>query len=117
MHDTFLLKIKEILLEQKRQLIAKSSLNEDPEIDTDGDEFDEIQGNSLIDMHNKLCDRDFYKISQIEEALEQIKNNTYGICKECGEPIAERRLMINPHIFICISCAEEQELERKRYNY
>jgi DnaK suppressor protein len=68
-------------------------------------------------MHNKLYERDFYKISQIEDALEQIENNTYGICKECGDNISEKRLLINPHIFICISCAEEQELERKRHNY
>jgi DnaK suppressor protein len=116
MNNDFLLKIKETLIQQKRDLLSKSSTR-DPEIDTDGDEFDEIQGNSLTEMHNKLYERNLNKISQIENALNQIENNTYGICIECGEFISEKRLMINPYISLCISCAEEKELEKKRYRY
>ncbi|WP_369075959.1 TraR/DksA C4-type zinc finger protein, partial [Escherichia coli] len=30
---------------------------------------------------------------------------------DCGDEIAEKRLMFNPHFLTCISCAEAREME------
>lgn len=110
----FLTKMKENLLAQRSNLLAKTIEDQNIHVDTDGDEFDEIQGNLLIEMHNQLYVRNNYKLASIDNALKQIDEETYGICQDCGELIPERRLLINPYTETCVECAEEREIEEKQ---
>jgi RNA polymerase-binding protein DksA len=54
------------------------------------------------------------EITKIARALEQIKNNTYGICMDCGENIPMARLRAYPFADRCIRCATAAEAPRKR---
>lgn len=45
----------------------------------------------------------------IERTLSQTAENTYGICKQCGEAIHPDRLMVLPNTTICIRCAKAGE--------
>lgn len=112
MLDTNLIeKIEKALIEEKNILTQKAASDRDIEIDVDGDEFDEIQGNLLIEINNKLNSRNILKLNKINEALNKISLNIYGICEDCGDNIPYKRLLFNPHITTCVSCAEERELE------
>lgn len=44
-------------------------------------------------------------ISGIKAALERLEEGEFGECVECGEPIAPKRLELNPVVLTCISCA------------
>jgi RNA polymerase-binding protein DksA len=46
-------------------------------------------------------------LRDIESALERIENGTYGICKYCGKPIAEKRLEIRPVASACVECKQK----------
>ena len=46
----------------------------------------------------------------IEEALGRIDKGTYGVCRDCGEPIAPARLNAIPWTRVCITCKEKQNL-------
>lgn len=111
-NKTFLKKMKQRLLLEKEALCNKPSQHHD--IDTDGDETDEVQGNMLIDLQNQLSARNGLKLKQIESALKEIDDGTFGICNDCEENIPEKRLEANPYVPICVSCAEEREMENKR---
>jgi len=50
----------------------------------------------------------------IDEALRRIRNNSYGICIECGQPIDAARLEAVPHARMCIACKEAEEQRKKR---
>lgn len=113
MNKTFLNRMRESLLEQKKEILALSQQQE-RDIDMDGDETDVIQANMLADMSNRLSSRNVTKLRQIEDALLRIEKQTYGLCTDCGEPIAEKRLLHNPHFLICVSCAEDREAEEKQ---
>jgi DnaK suppressor protein len=39
---------------------------------------------------------------------ERIQKGTYGVCRDCGEPIAEPRLNAIPWTRVCIVCKEKQ---------
>lgn len=41
---------------------------------------------------------------QITDALERIQKGGYGTCTECGYPIEDGRLDINPTAQICATC-------------
>ena len=51
------------------------------------------------------------ELQEINEALEAIKTNEYGICKMCEEPINPERLKIKPFAKYCIDCREIVEKE------
>ena len=45
----------------------------------------------------------------VEEALERIRARRYGLCEECGNAIAKKRLEAIPFAATCIRCAEKLE--------
>ena len=44
------------------------------------------------------------EIAAIDHTLEKIDKGTYGICDNCGKPIAEERLEALPQANLCIEC-------------
>lgn len=114
LNKKFLQKMKSLLLDEKNALLSKSSSNTEQDIDTDGDEIDEIQGNMLIELNNQLNSRNNEKLIKINDALARLEKNVYGLCEDCEESIPEGRLLINPYFLICVSCAEDREAEEKQ---
>ena len=53
--------------------------------------------------HNNFA---YEKRKAIDAALERLKSGEYGICEECDEPIAEKRLRAVPWTRYCIICQE-----------
>ncbi len=45
------------------------------------------------------------ELTRIDSALQRLRNGSYGDCIECGEPIAEKRLDLDPSTLLCIECA------------
>lgn len=45
-------------------------------------------------------------LARIDIALKRIDEDEYGWCAECGEPIAYKRLEIDPAAALCIGCAK-----------
>ena len=46
-------------------------------------------------------------LEDVEAALQRIKDGTYGICKYCGNPIPEKRLLARPTASSCVACKTE----------
>ena len=74
-----------------------------------GDMADQASGNNEVHIQLKLKQTDAKILQAIEEALGRIEKGTYGICRDCGEPIADARLMAIPWTRVCISCKEKQK--------
>lgn len=47
-----------------------------------------------------------FTLSEIEAALDRIKNNSYGICEECRNIIDIERMKALPYARRCIKCAK-----------
>ncbi len=64
----------------------------------------------VLERNKKLLDK-------IDEALQRLARGEYGWCRETGEPIGLRRLLLRPTAELCIEAKERQEaLERHRRN-
>lgn len=61
----------------------------------------------MHDMENSLIDHEKYVLEQINNALNNVENGTYGICSNCGQKIEEDRLEIIPETTLCCHCAKE----------
>jgi DnaK suppressor protein len=73
-----------------------------------GDLADQASGNNEVHIQLKLKQTDAKILQAIEEALGRIEQGTYGVCRDCGEPIAEARLDAIPWTRVCISCKAKQ---------
>ena len=73
-----------------------------------GDMADQASGNNEVHIQLKLKQTDAKILQAIEEALSRIVKDTYGVCRDCGEPIAEARLNAIPWTRVCIACKEKQ---------
>ena len=73
-----------------------------------GDLADQASGNNEVHIQLKLKQTDAKILQAIEEALFRLEKGTYGVCRDCGEPIAPARLNAIPWTRICITCKEKQ---------
>src|SRR5262245_13331574 len=73
-----------------------------------GDMADQASGNNEVHIQLKLKQTDAKILQAIEEALTRIDKGVYGICRDCGEPIAPARLNAIPWTRVCIKCKEKQ---------
>jgi DnaK suppressor protein len=74
-----------------------------------GDMADQASGNNEVHIALKLKQTDAKILQAIGEALDRIEQGTYGVCRDCGEPIAEARLNAIPWTRVCITCKEKQK--------
>jgi DnaK suppressor protein len=117
----FLKKASETLLETKKQLLREiqDRLKEETEgVKDDGrDTYDLASDERDREINFILNDREREKLAAIEEALQRIKDNTYGICEcgcdNCEGEIQLGRLKILPFTRLCVKCQEEVERESK----
>lgn len=54
------------------------------------------------------------KARKVAEALERLRNGEYGICQECGEAIAPRRLRVIPEASTCVRCQDRLDRMGRR---
>ncbi len=47
-------------------------------------------------------------ILEIEQSLEKIKDNTFGLCDICGSEIDKDRLELIPYVKFCTDCAKQK---------
>ncbi len=79
-----------------------------------GDNYDIASSERDRELMYMLGDRERKKVREIDGALLKIKEGTYGVCDECGEPISKKRLKIIPYSNLCINCQSRVEEEEKK---
>jgi DnaK suppressor protein len=104
-----LLKWREQLLRESDETL--SQLKQESERETDFID----QGSREADTALKLRTRDRARrlTYKIEEALDRIKNGTYGYCEETGEEIGIRRLEARPIATYCLEAQQWHERQEK----
>jgi RNA polymerase-binding protein DksA len=56
-----------------------------------------------------MASREGKYLFYIEEALDRVRNGTFGVCKKCGKLIPKARLEAVPTAKMCIDCKSAQE--------
>lgn len=69
-----------------------------------------------ITMNNALKVNEEYNIKQINNALESIEKETYGVCQACGRDIGNERLEAMPFTLRCIQCENGAQDENEQLN-
>ena len=114
MDKTFIEKMKNTLLESKKQLLDQlmSSNAEFRQI------LEDMESKDVIDVAADAMDRklletmgtqDLNRLKLMDNALARIEQGRYGLCMRCGKLIPQARLEAIPYAVLCIDCKSAEE--------
>ncbi len=108
--------IKKLLLKKKALLLdADQNINQEIKKEIEnrhGDDVDKAESAYEQEMAYLFKSRGQDELRLIEEALQKIEKEEYGICSECGDKISGKRLAVQPYSIFCVQCQEEMEQRR-----
>jgi YteA family regulatory protein len=120
MNNTELEYYRKKLIDEKNNILKTiDDIKEHGQILSQREEIDEL---SLIDNHPAdmaaemfdkekrfaLLNNEKSIVSQIDDALNRIDNNKYGICSLCGKEISKERLDFMPYAVTCVECENKK---------
>ena len=105
------------LIEWKNEIIESNNkslyLNEvDHEISSP-DIIDQASSQTEKTVEMRTLNRQRKLLAKIDQAINKIKNDTYGYCEETGEPIGIKRLIARPIATLSIEAQEKHEKNEK----
>ena len=106
-------KVREMLLEQKREILQKIGKRKDVTINQGGDFMDVATDNLEHELNYIFEEREREKLLNIDNALARMKEGSYGECDECGDDIDVERLFALPFTRLCLDCKSKQERQKK----
>ena len=92
-------------LEEQLTQMAKEQFS-DGQVQDPGDQ---ALSSSMESLRTSLQNTELGEYRRIVRALEKIDEGTYGICVDCNNPIAEKRLKSFPNSARCLACQETFE--------
>jgi RNA polymerase-binding transcription factor len=109
--------IREMLLKMREELVReiarRSRETAVSGVSDIGDILDSVSEERTRELDMILTDREKQKLKQIDDALDRIEENTYGLCEECGVKIPRARLKVVPFAKYCVECKEAIEREER----
>ena len=55
------------------------------------------------------------RMREVDRALERLDAGTYGVCENCGKPIAPERLEARPFATLCVNCQSQVDRQRRPF--
>lgn len=102
--------VRKKLEEERVQLLARPI----PPVEAaKGDEADLATMQQAKEQSMWLANDQKRRLAQIDRALARIDAGKYGICDNCGQPIAPERMEAIPDAMLCIACQAKLEKKRK----
>jgi DnaK suppressor protein len=110
MNKSDLFRYKNLLLEKQRELTISKSLADSTPVggEPGGDPVDVAADEASASVQIRLRETDGRLLRAIEEALTRIRQERFGSCEECGQPISKARLEAVPWARYCRDCKEQQ---------
>ena len=107
---------KKALLEQKVKILNNLNMTADSmdsfSKNSPKDEGDNASMALDQSFSNVILTKQAKNLIEIDDALERVADDSYGVCDSCGEAINIERLKIKTFAKYCISCREDMEKSR-----
>jgi DnaK suppressor protein len=106
-----LLRYKNLLLAKQKELSSERTRGSPVSTvgETGGDPVDVAASETIAATEMRLKESDSKLLRAIEDALTRIRQERFGICEECGEPISKVRLEAVPWARHCKDCKERRQ--------
>jgi DnaK suppressor protein len=106
-------RFKELLEEERRRVVDAIEYLHKENPGSIEEETEDETSNNIAEAATATLDREIdytleenseHVLAEIDGALKRIEEGTYGVCVNCGKPIAEERLTAIPWATYCIDC-------------
>jgi len=108
-----LLSLRQILIKRRdalrRALAGDLSLLKELRGQSTGDVIDAALDSAQDELSSQIAEVESRELSNIETALERMRQGEYGRCDGCGNGIPLARLQALPYATMCIQCQREAE--------
>jgi len=109
--------IKKMLERQKHALLVEAGATLESTLNPSSEGFPDWTDQASMEVDQncvlRLREREQHLLNKIEDAIERIDADTFGICEVCNAPISLKRLKARPVTTLCIECKTKQEYEEK----
>jgi DnaK suppressor protein len=114
MDDQTMVQLRAKLEKRRAEITASYNRMRDASRDNelnDGpvDEVDVAVSSYTKDFLLSLSSIELKELLMIEDSLAAMETEDYGLCRQCGAEISEKRLMAVPWARLCIKCKELEE--------
>jgi DnaK suppressor protein len=108
-----ILNLRQVLIKRRdalrKALAGDLSLLKELREQSSGDVVDFALDSAQDEISSQLAEVESRELSNIERALESMRDGTYGMCEGCDKPIPLARLQALPYATTCIECQREAE--------
>jgi DnaK suppressor protein len=106
-----LLRYKDLLVAKRHEVSNGKSLADSIPTASDyrGDPVDVAASQTDAATQMRLHQTDGKLLRAIDDALARIRQEEFGLCEECGQPISKARLEAVPWTRWCRDCKERQD--------
>ena len=105
--------LREVLIKRRdalrKALAGDLSLLKELREQSSGDVVDFALDSAQDEISSQLAEVESRELSNVEAALEKMRDGTYGKCEGCGGNIPVVRLQALPYAVHCIQCKQEIE--------
>jgi DnaK suppressor protein len=112
--NTDLTPVRQLLDSQLKKAAFSHGGSDSIRIQQLADPVDMTQEAAERDIAVQILDRESTLVRRLRSAMNRIEDGSYGICLECEEEIAPKRLRAIPWAELCITCQERADASRKR---
>jgi DnaK suppressor protein len=111
-------RFRKLLASERNRILQNAIHMADRNVTIDADDVPDIvdlaTSDLSLNLNVEIRERERHLLGKIDVALAKIDDGSFGICDDCGEAIAPRRLEARPVTTLCIKCKEEEEELEKR---
>jgi DnaK suppressor protein len=108
-----ILSLRKVLIKRRdalrKALAGDLSLLKELRQQTSGDVVDAALDSAQDEISSQLAEVESRELTNIENALEQMRQGRYGVCDGCETSIPLARLQALPYATLCIQCQREAE--------
>ena len=101
-------RLRELRAEVNAAVQAQRELSSDSAHEVT-DRKDDATQRQMLDVDDVQEQRDVDEMAQVEAALQRLDGGTFGDCADCGNPIAQQRLHVQPAALCCAPCQAARE--------
>ena len=101
--------VRQILEKQLKEATSNKRLGDSIRIHQAADPVDMTQQAAERDLAVQILDRESALARRLRSAIDRINDGSYGLCLECEEEIALKRLKAVPWAELCIRCQEKAD--------
>jgi len=101
--------VRQALEAQLKEAPSNKTLGHSIHIQQAADPIDMTQQAAERDFAVQILDRGSKLVRRLRSAIDRIDDGSYGLCLECEEEIAPKRLKAIPWAELCIHCQEKAD--------